>query len=458
MNKRPEIIITFADLFWGILKYWRILVVFTLVGALALGAYGYVKSDTGLSSETKQLANLAGLSDVDIEAITNAVDLNCLYSNMLSDYDSNYITKIDENKILLTTLSYYVDASVGDNYDYTADLLQAYAIHGIGADLRSAFLAKDEASAIREEDLGYLLSAATEGRTVTFTIRTGAEDSSKQAADTLIELIREGVQNASKNLKTEIGNHTLKEISVTATIGPDSVITDAKLVKKTAVETVQEDAEDAYEHLTDGQRARVDAVLAVKRASSSVSATRTISKKKVVFGAIFGLVLGVLIALACYVWSKKIVNIAELEQGYGLHVFGKVLLPAKHNNPFAKLDRAIACAAYRVSGKVSETEQIDRVLKRISCRTKEESFAKLLLVGTTMIPAELSDKAIEWMPEVCTVCAKPTCAEEALLEMHDGGKVVLVEHIGVSKRAAVEDLLKMCEEQNITVLGMVTLL
>ena len=466
MQKRPEVNITFADLWYGILRSWRLIVVLTLLVAVAAAGYSYVTADTGVEVSTTQLANTEGLSEETANAVTDAVDLALLYSSMLAEYDASYVTKLDENKVAVTTLVYYIEADIpGDAYDYTADLCRAYANLVLSETLTGRMT--EGGSQIGEPDFGYLLTADCEGRTMTCSFRSSEADESER--NLYVATVEELITEECEKLSQLVGAHSVLCISCETILGPDELITEAKTARTEALDTAKKDASNAYSHVPEEAQERVDAILTVNETDTQVVIARTVSRKKTVIGAVIGLVVAVIIALCRYVWSSRVVNIAELEQAYGLNVFGRVVTPkekhvrntGKHRRPASAIDRAIMKKQYRVSWNADYEEQLAFAASRIAMKAENEGIRRLYLAGTDGLTVEHSLNGLTDRLKALGLKATAMTQEEPsqnLKAMAEAGTVVLVERIGACRRTRLDDLVKVCREQGIVLLGIVTLI
>lgn len=461
---QTEVVITISDILWSILRRFRMILIVTAIGAAVMGAYGYLQS--GDQEEAlPSVVDLSGLTEEEKVQIGNAVLLQERYEEMLSEYYSNYIMLMDENQVYRTTLQYYVEiptesdwSIAGSDYDYATDLLEAYTVYAVGDEVCEA-IAEASGGIIRREDLEYLLSATYVNRTLTILVRAADQETSQLMADCVVQ----AVAVYSRQLNERLGAHTLTLINDFCTVGADESVSNAKTQKKLACENAKTDASDLYLSLTSELQEKVSAILETNeedKAGNTVSA-RSVSLRYILTGAVLGFVIAVIIAVCEFIWSRTLNSLAELEQRYGLKLFGKLLLPkgGKHGR-----DRAIKCGQYHVDGRIPFDDQILYAASRIKLYCTNHRIEEIYLTGSLINRKEEQAwmtniaKALESLKVRTATAGQTAKSVDVLNGMTSVRNVLLVEQMEKSSRIRFEELLSLCKEQDLNVLGVIVLI
>lgn len=490
---REEREISISELLWKIVKEWRIVIVFAVVFAVALGAYKY-HSDSAAIESSKNEAKVsiedmeAGLSDDEVKSVEKAKEIQTQQAEKLKYQTESIMMNLNPYAENVATLQYYVDTDYTMNLsqdieqDYTDELVSSYSTYIENGGLGNAALAAigwDTDCAYFNEliklggrvtvDGNVTNSVAADG--ATFTIYVIGE-SEKNCAE-LSSIVQKIVADYQTKLVTEIGAHTLSLIDEY-----QSVIVDEALIAKQSdlnaqianfqtqldtLEATMSEAALAVLHQDEQQDTDEEANTETDTGAqlADIPASAHISVKYIILGFVLGIVIACVWIALRYILNCTVKTSGELTTLYGVRLFGDRHVADSKKKIFAGIDTWLN--HLKNKNPLSAEEQQELILTNLRVTCKQESIQKIF--ATSSLHMSETDKEVvmnltsslkEYGIEM--VYGDNILRNAASIEqMAEIGQVVVFEKLGRSDYTSIEKELTLCEEQKAKVLGVVVL-
>ena len=480
--KKSEIDIEIKDLFWELLRRWRIIAVMAIICAVGLAAYQYRidmnKTDVVVVKKTQEELEKA-MSVQDISEVTGAVNLLNQLGEKSAYMDESVLMQInpyEENAVLLL---YVIEADMAEEVlakAYRAYIEDGYLAQLLAGGMGLESLYVDELISVVEDSTDMYVYSDTMDETIRMEIANKKEDTcitvkicgvDEAAVAEMAKNVKTTLGAYSYTLSQEIGQHQLKLIEETACMLVDNALAELQNRNATAIKTISNNIDKMKNEMTGDQITlytyRVTGVTQSENSTAAAPQPKvvTISVKHGVIGGIVGIILGAAIILVFYVFSAKLRKCDEIETLYHVRVLGEVENPEKKTGIFAPIDKFIARAPYGIeNGLVDYDSQIEMICANIAIDCKKNEQKKVYLTGSRIweMPEEISDdikrgcksKGIEIVGGVGI--AYNARALEALDSV---GTVVFVEKKRTSLYEEIYQEISLCRKNGIRVLGVV---
>ena len=174
-----------------------------------------------------------------------------------------------------------------------------------------------------------------------------------------------------------------------------------------------------------------------------------------------GIVLACCWISLCYILGTKVNSVAEIQDYYGLRVWGRITATPEKKSFFSAVDQWIDSIWRKEKWTVEEQKKY--ILMNIKMICEKEDIKHIFVTSSIhmseteqLILNSLADELTQVGIEV-TMGEQITCNAQALEQMSKIAKVILVECTDKTKYTALEKELNLCAEQKADVLGVIGL-
>ena len=472
-----ERVITIADLIKEIIRrFWLVIVLAVIFAALA-GGYKYMKDSKAAATQTGAESPVASnLTEEDQKEVDNIL---LIEDNMLQQQEyaeNSVLMKIDPYNESVATLQYYFNAeSAADSTAQSRnrnllDLYESYVNNGTltddltekGADLDAQYLGEliscESQAGMAADSASDLVVLEQQATSFSIKIIHADDDSCRKLA----EKVAECIQEYQDKLISSVGQHELVLVDTAYARMVDNTLLTYKYDRVNSIVTMQERIETLKENLSaeqleavEAQAGQLQAVADGEEVSESDTAVSvTISKKYVAVGALGGIILACLFIVICYVMRGTINKAEDLQYLYNIRILGEMNMKDRKNVFLSLWNKLIG----RREKVLTLDEQIALLKTNLRLACEKEQIHKLLISGC-------DGKTLEYLQDAFGNLEEDGLHLEYVQDLFDSpqslGKlaefndVVFVEFIRKSQYSDIIKQIKICSEQQVTVLGAV---
>lgn len=474
--------INLLDLLEKILYAWRGVLVLAIIFAILLPVMQYVRADKAYKAALNTTAEEhleeleIELSQVELEKIEYAKESRRQILAQLEEkqqyMEDSVLMKLNPHHKPVVTMRYYIDTRYVMNYtkdmpkDYTNELMEAYVGYVKGGITQKLENQSDTSVKYMEE----LLSAGAGSNSV-LTVSVIGED--QESAENLAAKVDEELRNYQSELEDKIGSHDFTQISSYFAYDSDQELADlqnqtklsildmnSRIVNLTAGFT--EDMLTVWEGKTvreiEEDDDEMEDEIKVEPVPPSISA------KYIVLGFLVGAFLYCAWIACLYILNGRMKTTDELQEIYGLRVFGK-LSQGKDTSEKKKflsgVDSLIDKALKKETWTLEEQKELILTNVAVSCR---KTGVKNVFVTTSLHLSERDQKVLQQILDPLKGNGLQITFSENIMrnarafeQMADIANVILVEKTGMTSYAALDQELILCMEQKANVLGAIGL-
>lgn len=467
-KQKLEIDIELKDLFWEVIRNWRIIICCMLVGGILLGAVSYVQSYKAanatvatptVTAKTPEEV-MAELNIDELERVISAVQLKAQI-----DAKSQYISES-----VLMQINPFEKNSVSLEYIFDgAEALRAMESYANWIE-NGEFLADSDA-----EDAMYkseLVSVSTnmEAGVLFVTITHVDEASCVMLANEVKEalsaytntLTNQGIGFECRLLSELQGISVDEELHAYQDAYLKACIDDQDKLKKmkadmngNQVKVYLHLERDVFDRGGEEEKAEAeDTVVTPPAEPKKVS----VSMSKVIIGMILGAVLAVVYIFLRYLLCGTIRVPGEMEVLYGVDLLGTVREEEKKKAAFAAVDKVIWKLEHAKEKRGSREEELKLAAASIAIQCQKYDFDTIYVTGTNL--SNVAQETLEALSkEVAArgikVASGVDVSEnaESLLVASKVGNIVLVEKKRTSAYKNILKCVRACGTNHIQVLG-----
>lgn len=459
INKLPEKEISFMELMWDFLHHWRRMLLCLVAFAILAGGMRYASDWKSASTvdgqETQSLAEMEkNLNEEEKKQIEQAKKIEENLIAKQTYQEESILMNIDPFNESCVTLQYYVNCNYAMNLaedirrDRTSDIVNAYAGYIDDGKIASVIEGADKYTA-------ELISREISKETGMFVIKILGKNMDE--ANALADEIDTVIKEYHSKIEQTITQHELQLLNRGEEVLIDSDLLDKQDSLYNTINALQQKLDEVTEEMNaeqlqvfmqvqDSNPAQTDAVQVV------------INKKYVVVGAFAGIFLSFLWSLINFVFGKKLKYKEEIENMYGIRVFGEI---SKTDKPkeglFDKVDKCIDRLQRNRKTEIKEQCEYIQTLITVSC--KREKKQKVLFASS----CQLDNPSAQIVGEIGSLLKKSGIDSQfasavlentesiALLEDYDC--VVIVEKIGESQYSHLHKEIQLLDGEKINVIG-----
>ena len=478
-----EITIKVKDLLLRIMLRWRYILICMIVFALALNFFSYYRSRKAVStSERSKEENLKEKLSEDEQR--EAERLAIMYKAYQKNYDDtvNYLDgsikmQLNPSDICTNVIQYRVDTKYSVTYpeiekkDYSKDILNSiyYKLindancseiaRSIGDSIKSSYIKELITCTIQED----ILSVSVMGR-------------SYEECDKITDVLAREILSVIDNLKDEYGDfdfydmglqrfksfnqevltaqrtqaNTLKEIRTAITGIVDAVSSNQKDYFTSLVEEEDEESEGP-----DEQKAEVS--------DEKTAKVKLIRPKMILVGAAAGFLLCVLFCLCRLLLARRLISDDTIKRAYGIESLGNIRVTEQSGGIFSFVDRALIRFFASDSPDVSYEDKLDMITAGIRIMAQKKGIKDLYITGSSLDEGTLSfidqikgklEKDIESVRCGRSIVQDP----QSLEDMSGADALIMVEREDYSSLVEIDRECTLCRQNQVPVLGYITLL
>ena len=455
MNYRDEQEIDLIDLCKQVLKKWRVVVIFMLVGLVAGGVVGYVRSAHIVNSETlgpitdeetvkNNLEALkSSLSEREIIETEQTVDsylaYNKVYSEKVKYGDNSIRMKLNAESVPTLTASYVI----GDYYEvtyptidevnYINDIVSVYSKELYDEPVINEIAAVLGGN-IAETYVRELYSVYSEGNSIlSITVTARSKEECQSVMDILtkyLELMIPTVKNLYTHSLTYLNTYYSKNMNSTI-LSEQQAQADALLALERTMLTVSSS-------LTANQRLYFTALVddAVKNKEVQTTVIRSFSTKHAALGLIAGAFLVIIVICLKYIMSPTIKTKDEMATLFGVNLLGTL-------NDKTEGDLGMIVAGVGLGARKAEVNKV-HITSALSNETVDEVSVKVV-------------DAINKNYGALTVASGKSILTDpsSLASLAESEAVIFVEKLKASKYDDIAKEIEIAKNYGVKILGAV---
>lgn len=454
--------ISLADIFWSLLRKWRIILVCMLALGIILGGFSFIKEYRNYSNasikQSRQESYEKKLHDYKIKKEALEVKIENLENRiefLETARENSLMLKIDPNNTYRIASIYYIDSdyeiipeSVYQNPDYTNALLKGYrnAVQRIDYNNLVRLPGEDELFAdppVAAQTIKRVYATAIDETANLLSVFVYSD--TEERANKILNGIETEIGEATKTLSATVGEHSITKISEIS-----EWVVDTDLYKS------QSEFQDEYDKVVESLTAAKLDLTKISAPTSTVITKKTVLKKGIKFGLI-GLILGFILPILYYVlkliFQDRLKSTNELVARYNLPVLGSVKMDGRKQN---KLDAKISSALG--APNMDSSDMVEYIASNINLR--DENSERLLLVGNAAKEnmdkfAELLNSTIGNREIVVGGSVKQDSA--ALSALKDECAVICVEDLQKTRHFDISDEIKIVGASKRNIIGFIVL-
>lgn len=457
--------ISIQELIWKVVLSWRTIILSAVIVAVAATSLRYVidMREYKVSVAENNLAGASSqFSEEELGQIEEARLLQKRMAEMRTYMDESVLMQVDPYKENVLTLEYYVDylgtesLETGiDNAVYIAKAYQTCLTDGRFA--RTIF--EDSEIECKAEYVEELIHVEVDEDAPIVSIEVIYPDAS--ILKSVSDIAKEVMEGKVEELTQKMPNHTVSLL--TESVG---MRTDEMLIER------QSDYQEILYHYrtwlnsTKSTMSAEQLVELYKDDSAQTitgDATRnipkpTISKTYMILGLAVGAFFAVVFLVLRVLLEGRLQFETEMADGYGVRIFG-VFEPDRKKNV---IDRFLIRLKNRSKKSLSPEENMKALCTNIELTCKNQKIERIFLTGTALeqIDTTYMEEMKKYMGTagIEVVSGNNVCYDvEALRQMSDVKRVVLIEKVGTSIYREIEQEINYIKEQDGNILGCVVI-
>ncbi|MBO4458991.1 MAG: hypothetical protein J5802_14890 [Butyrivibrio sp.] len=489
MDYKENLYINVIDLSKSVLKHWKAMVTCAVIGATALGMYGYVGSGVTIDSETGEPYTEVGVSEyvslreaLSEEDAVLAEETAYQYLNYAKEYarvleygESSIALKIDSRNVPEVKTSYSIKenmtkSTIDANADSTDRIMQdGLMIKSDVSNIASAYaLALKDDSVIEEiknesgidadnSAISELISVGTSGSSILTVSVIGTD---KGMCEAIMPVLEKKIEETTEKIKNNY-DYEISKIDTYYTIGNNSTVDSLQREYNGYLYNIRSSMNGLASVLTPEQKEYYTALIAhvnvekLKKNEGDITITtdlvplsdspqepvnteikRSVNLKYIGLGAFGGAFIVAAIFAAFYILSGKLHTAEDLRNAFELSVIGDI------------------------SG--TEDKKIGVITSEIGLAASNIEASKICIIGAAI------DDAVSKLRETiandirsknsiksCEACNDVINSIADMETMSESDAVVLVEKKNSSRYEDIAKELELCNKYGVKVLGAV---
>lgn len=449
-----------SDLLFRILSGWRFIFISTVLFAVVVCGYKYI-SDRKVFAVTKSVIMKQPTMEEMRAALTEEERNNIEKAELIKknlDESKEYqeesiwinLNPYTEKKV---TLQYMVTQGLPEGGEITnvEEITDAYVYYmsaGVITDLCRELQWDTEQKYISE-----LLSVTQGASNRTFSISIVGEEEQIQK---IAEQIKIFVNMYTFEVADKVEEHNLVLIGEYSSEEIDSELLEKKSEVENNIMNLQTNLDSLIAKFTVDQ-------LKIFNGESEEDVQEIeapmLNVKYLVIGAVLGFLIGCTWKIFSYILNGRLKYMAELQEVYGLRIFGTIVTEKRKKRFFSKIDSWIEKIQMQKAEDMSGQWDIIMINLKMAC--KKEGIKELYL-GVSMQMEErdrnLVEQLIKRLGEVGIKVYYGVgflCDSKAILQANEAENIVLLEKEQGSRYQMIEQEILFCREQQINLLGVI---
>lgn len=440
---REEIIIDIKELCHRVLKNWKMLVLFSIVGICVINLLGYVMSyrdyKNGQPVDEATIEEYRSkLSEKELEAAEQAFDTYEVYKNQYQselEYSKNSILmKLGTNNVATVEMQYYIDNHYKSVYpiieqtNNVTDIIEAYSLQLSSGDVMDQ-IKETTGTDIEGRYLRELISVepVEDSQTMKITISTD----SKELTDGIADVIEQEIDSFTQTIQEQYGEFDIVGANRYETTEVDDSVFELQQEKITLITTLKSQIDMAGNNLNAEQKKYYNAMINNTESTKDSFQEKIVDLKNTLMGAVGGIILVICGIFLKYILQEELRNQNDIKNIYDNYTLGIV------NNT---------------------DEKIDIVVDQIVALATKKGADRIALVSTVIsqdtqkICNIIRSKIEKYNLEMCTACGIDNIPN-LLKDVGDKDLVIMIEKKNDSTYKNIEREIEMCKKCNVEILG-----
>lgn len=473
--------ISLIDLMVEILLRWRMIIVWMLVGGLALGGFSYFRSKEAAAQQKEAVENqedgqalLAQLEETLTSAQKNNVITALNYEELQDYYNSSFVMRLDAEEAVKTKLIFWVKA---DSLEQSQNIRSLYE-SSMGNGLMQWLQEKNPDQT--EVGFGELITVTNKetDKEISF-FEVEIEHFTETECAELADLVVEYVDLLHSHFSAELEPHDViladrscysiteamlleRQRAVISTImsyraSADALIKEFSADEQTYYKLLSQEAmmEDSAEEGSTGEN-KED--LAQTSGEKELVSAPSVSVKYIILGMIVFAFVYIFYLFIKYIFNNKLHVSDDLGEIYGISQLGRIPQKTSYKKLFGFVDKWILKLRDRNKRSFSEEEAVGLAAVAVKMAVKKEAIREVFCIGCNV--KERSQKIAEQLQDILKKedIAMKTLSnvlydQEALGQLSDAKCVFLLETVNSTFYDEIERELELLSRQEIRILG-----
>lgn len=466
MNYGEERILNTRKLIFYILYRWKLILLCLVLGGIVLGCFKYYRDSTQLKAAEEPAESpetiAERLSDEELQAVANAVT----YSEQLQvakEYmDSSLLMSLDAGKLEITNIQFMVELNT--TIDYTQEerrevinnIVSSYSAYTNSGALMQAIY-DDLGVDIPVEDIQELISANDVGKEFNTSLFIKIRNAEPILG--IEDLIVTAINDYSSTVSKSITPHTIKLVNVYTGVQYDSDLYSKQQNMWNTIYNYNSRITSAINSFSDDQKAYYNNLLGIEEKEDEVV---EISKPQinlvyVLLGAVLGACAACFLILIKYMLSSYLISETDYVTMFGLKYLGMIFEAKEEAEEEASFIKKLE---YGDDLLKDYGDNLSFIALKIKLACKAADVTKIALISSCFegvseeICADLRKRLKK--EEIELICLKDVLTDgTALSNLFDIGNCVLIEKTEQSKIADIRNVMELCNENGIQVMGVV---
>lgn len=494
-----EMTISVKDLLLRMLLKWRMILVWMLIGAVALDGVGYIRSSRAAKQAQEVLQSSGDEEEQMLLAVSEAeeklsarevAEVNTAVGTYLSfqkeyqntlNYNTNSIKmQLDPNSVPTMTVQYYID----NHYQAVYPVIEA---RDTTADIISSFASKVTNTKVCEQiveelqwdiDSAYVQELINAYPTADDILTISVMSQNQEACEKMMAIIEQVVGDETAGLKSLYGEFDIMVLHKQYYEGANSSLLSTQQMQITGLNNIKSAMNNVISNMTEEQKEYYFALLDKEKADqmdgesereeeetpapAQVPQVKVVNLKYILLGAFVGAFLA-----CCFVAFKYLISAAlrvkeDLEEVFGIPLLGSLTVSDVNHRFLWQIDRLVLGLFAGRRPKFSEEERVEMICAGIRIAAGKAGMQSVYLTGvchdekSAQIREMLCDKLRSEVKEISH--GKSVVYDPGSLEsMVSADGVVLVEMVDASMYTDLQKELELCKMYKIPVIGSVVL-
>jgi len=472
-NLYKEDDISLFDIITEILKHWRSIIITTIIFAVLLSGFKYMKDFSAIATTNGQkevsLEDLQEKMTDDEQSDLSQAEIIKSQLEQKKKYQSeSVLMNIKPYEKNIITLQYYVDTNY--TYNLTSDNTKDN-----GSELVNSYTSyiqnRGELDTVCDK-LGWkidkvyvseLIEAAaanynnSKDNSVFVVYLAGIDKkSTKELADAVVEAMKE----YQPVLDKKIGSHELKLIKQEESVVVDNALADRQIVLEDSILALQNKFNTHKQGLSAEQQQILSSDKETAEDKETIIAIKaSVSKKYILFGAVVGLFLSCAWLGLSYIFTNRLRSSKEVKDKYGVRIFGEISFGEKKKRLLSFIDNWLDFMQHK--DKCSLEEQRDLIFTNLKMTCNKENIQHLFIT-TSLHLSQQEMQIVDMLTQnLKTFGIRVTYGENIIRntksfeQMAEITNIVIIEKVKETDACVLQKELLLCNEQKANVLGLI---
>ena len=493
--------ISLLDLFAEILLHWREVLISALLGAVLLGAFGYVRSLQSAKVQNRMLEEQRyaaeqqkemteeeleniwetnhvlmenRLNETQLASVNTALVYKERYEERLNYQKNSPLMQLDSFHVQRTDLTFLIQTDDNNNAcmikDIYRDLLASASLYGYvreqcnlenGVD-ELIFIKTSGDGVMKNPNLNVQVVQENESNVLSVKIINSDADTCRAMADA----VENYIQKQCQELEDAIGKHKVVLVNRSQGDVSDPDVADLQKTCANDLYSMQNALNVLTASFSAEQLEYYDFMLEARQNSNEqegfadnamVWATPNLSVKYIVLGAVLFAFAYVAMVFVNYVFNNKIRSIDNFQGLYSIPQLGDVTMSGRKRF-LGVIDRWILKMRYHGRRRFSPEEAVGLTIMAVKMEAQKHNVKNVYLIGCNLVGAaeqvctQIKSALAKEQIDVC-VLNNVLYDAEAMGRLESAEAAVLVETAGVTMYDEITQELQLLNRQKIEVLG-----